>query len=303
MKKTPRVSVVIPTFNCRYRVEGAIRSTLLQNPLPTEVIVVDDCSTDGTDGEHLIGIDPRVKFIRFGENRGGGAARNTGIDAASGDWVAFLDADDRWAPTKLSTQLAILSKCQNERIFACANVRYEGGEMNGYLYNIRPPRKDEDISKYFFIHGCTFQTSTLVVPTQLAQSIRFNEALKRHQDWDFVLRLIRAGLAFDYSHEALAVYWNEDDPNRVSQQLSIEPTLYWIKNARNLIAPEAAAALYFQTCFLDHFVDAPTDAVKMGGQLIGHGGPAAMAWLIKKLSRRILKNIFLTTQSKIQARS
>jgi glycosyltransferase involved in cell wall biosynthesis len=288
MKTALQVTAVIPTFNCRERVEGAIRSTLVQDPLPIEVIVVDDGSTDGTDGKHLVAIDPRVKYIRLKKNHGGGAARNAGVDAASGNWLAFLDADDRWVPQKLSKQMAMLDKCRDSLIFGCANVQFDGGPKDGKVCNCRPPRNDEDISRYFLIHLCTFQTSTLIVPTQLARTVRFNNTLKRHQDWDFVLRLIRAGAAIGYSHEPLALYWDTEGPNRISKQRSVEPTIYWIRNAGDLIAPEAATALYFRACFLQHLVNDPMNAIKMGCQLISRN-PTAITWLTKKASQRIFK--------------
>jgi glycosyltransferase involved in cell wall biosynthesis len=93
-----QVSVVIPLYNCADRIEGAIRSALDQTARPLEIIVVDDASTDPVDIDALTAIDPCVRVIRHEVNRGGGVARNTGIDAARGDLVAFLDADDRWLP-------------------------------------------------------------------------------------------------------------------------------------------------------------------------------------------------------------
>src|SRR6266536_6439533 len=100
-QETASVSVVVPVYNCVDRVQGAIRSALDQAPRPLEIIVVDDASTDSIDGAALAAIDPCIRVIRHEVNRGGGAARNTGIDAARGELIAFLDADDRWLPGKL----------------------------------------------------------------------------------------------------------------------------------------------------------------------------------------------------------
>jgi glycosyltransferase involved in cell wall biosynthesis len=284
------VSVVIPAFNCRERIEGAIRSTLAQDLSPLEVIVVDDCSTDGTDCVSLANIDRRVRFIRLDQNRGGAIARNIGIDAASGEWTAFCDADDRWLPNKLSAQIAMLHRYPHQSAFACANVRFEGGRLNGRVCNARPPREHEDISQYFLIHGCTFQTSTIVLPTQLARLVRFNELLRRHQDWDFVFRLMRAGSRAIYSHEPLVLYWDGENADRISNQKSIEPTLSWLSSARGLINPEAAAALYFRVCFRGHFMRDPVGAIKSASQYIAHN-PHSIAWLTRKLSKRTLQKI------------
>jgi glycosyltransferase involved in cell wall biosynthesis len=284
------VSVVIPTYNRSDRLEGAIRSALDQEPKPHEIIVVDDGSTDGTDRIQLTSIDPCIRVIRHESNRGGGAARNTGIDAARGKWIAFLDADDLWLPGKLALQLAQINKAGEEKVFACGNVVFEGRIYDGQLYNSRPPYNGEDISRYFLLHGCTFQTSTLLVPSDLAREVRFDERLRRHQDWDFSLRLLKYGAHFVYSHQALAKYWDEADPNRVSKQSSIEPALFWIRSARELIAPDAAAAFYFRTTFRQHVVQQPTAALVTAVKLTFQS-PGAACWALKKLATLLVGRV------------
>ena len=97
------VSVVIPTYNCAQYVAEAVESALRQTCAPLEVIVVDDGSTDGTLAALRKYMD-RIRYIRL-KNRGVSAARNTGIRAAQGDWIAFLDADDAWLEDKLRLQM------------------------------------------------------------------------------------------------------------------------------------------------------------------------------------------------------
>ena len=105
MRKTPdptaepKVSVVIPTFNCGEFIGEAIESVLSQTYPPFEVIVVDDGSTDDT--QSIVGkYGDGVRYTRH-PNRGSSCARNIGIGFAKGDYLAFLDADDRWEPRKL----------------------------------------------------------------------------------------------------------------------------------------------------------------------------------------------------------
>jgi len=103
------VSIVIPTFNRAYCISRAIDSALGQTHQPVEVIVVDDGSTDGTQ-DLIFGAysrDERVRCIRQ-KNKGVSAARNKGLGAVRGDYVAFLDSDDVWKPWKLEVQLACL---------------------------------------------------------------------------------------------------------------------------------------------------------------------------------------------------
>src|SRR5215468_5764628 len=103
----PRVSVVVPVFNRPIAVARAINSVLVQTCQDFEIIVVDDASTDDTAAAVASIRDSRVRSIRHDRNRGGSAARNTGIEAAGAPLVAFLDSDDEWLPSKLERQLAV----------------------------------------------------------------------------------------------------------------------------------------------------------------------------------------------------
>jgi glycosyltransferase involved in cell wall biosynthesis len=99
-----KISAIIPAYNAQRWVGRAIESVLNQTEPVSEVIVVDDGSTDGT--EHVVrGYGSRITYIRQ-ENGGPARARNTGVRASNGEWLAFLDADDWWKPDKLKIQMA-----------------------------------------------------------------------------------------------------------------------------------------------------------------------------------------------------
>ena len=103
----PLVSIIIPTFNCAHLIGDAVGSAQTQSEGRIEIIVVDDASTDGTAAvvEGLAIRDARVRLLRMDRNGGPGAARNAGLDAAGGEWIALLDADDRYHPQRLRTLL------------------------------------------------------------------------------------------------------------------------------------------------------------------------------------------------------
>src|SRR3990167_9420175 len=98
--KRPVVSVVMPTFNLARLLERALRSALDQTYDNLEIIVVDDASSDDTPDVVKTVQDERVRYIRHETNRGGSAARNTGIRIATGEFIAFLDDDDEWESIK-----------------------------------------------------------------------------------------------------------------------------------------------------------------------------------------------------------
>lgn len=101
----PKVSVIIPTYNRAHVLGRALRSVLNQAYQDFELIVVDDGSSDAT-VEVMSGFaDSRIRYLHHEENRGAAAARNSGIKAARGEYVAFLDSDDEWLPEKLEKQI------------------------------------------------------------------------------------------------------------------------------------------------------------------------------------------------------
>jgi glycosyltransferase involved in cell wall biosynthesis len=186
------ISVVIPAFNSSATLNAAVESARAQTLRPAEIIVVDDASRDETWAVlgTLVGRD--LKPIRCTENRGGAAARNRGIEAASGEFIAFLDADDVWAPEKLELQmLALADAGPNAFCFSAVTQTNEYGER--WTLPRRGPKPGESLADFVLKHGHIVQTSTLLVPRGLCERCKFSESLRRFQDIDFVLQLERAG--------------------------------------------------------------------------------------------------------------
>ena len=127
MKKL--VSVIVPTYNRAHFICEAIDSILTQDitDCEQEIIVVDDGSKDNTE-EVVRKYGDRVRYIRQ-RNQGAGIARNRGIDEARGEWIAFLDSDDRWLPFKLSLQFKVLEQFPESRIIHSNFYTFEGGRI------------------------------------------------------------------------------------------------------------------------------------------------------------------------------
>ncbi|GAB4137044.1 MAG: hypothetical protein Kow0040_23410 [Thermogutta sp.] len=127
MTDGPTVSVVIPAWNAARYLPETLRSVLSQTRPPEEIIVVDDGSTDDS-AVVAERFGPTVRVLRQ-ENRGESVARNRGIEAAHGDWIAFLDADDLWHPDKLAKQLAAV---RSDPAVDCVHTNwYYFGRQNG----------------------------------------------------------------------------------------------------------------------------------------------------------------------------
>jgi glycosyltransferase involved in cell wall biosynthesis len=260
---TPLVSVIIPSYNRKCALIRAIRSALNQSLPPFEIIVVDDGSNDETKEIDFSGIDSRIRLIVHPTNRGGAAARNTGIDAASGNWVALMDSDDTWLDCKLERQFCALQEDGGrDKVLVSCNVLRTFEHRAPVPYNPAPPRKG-NLSEYFLVDGGTLQTSTLLLPTGLAKQVRFDERLARHQDWDFALRLVRAGAKLHYIHETLVIYDANEHSHKISAQKSIQPTVDWLKLSGPLITPKLRHAYYLSECFHRHVRERPLDAVVM----------------------------------------
>ena len=123
----PVVSVVMPAYNAERFVDEALESVLKQSYQRLEVIVVDDGSTDGTAARVQAYGNP-VRYLQQ-VNAGVGAARNRGLEAATGDYIAFLDADDLWRPEKLDVQLEIAARNPESGLIACDGVRFAEGNI------------------------------------------------------------------------------------------------------------------------------------------------------------------------------
>jgi glycosyltransferase involved in cell wall biosynthesis len=196
----PLITVIIPFYSQTHGLLLKAANSALSQSILVEVVVVDDASPVSAASElsSVLG-DPRVKIIRHKVNRHGGIARNTGIDNASGEFVAFLDYDDLWYPDKLEKQLKLFNEKTNNLSDSDKLVIYSRCKIiDGKREFIRPIRailKDESVGEYLFCAKQIIQTSGIFLKTITAKSVRFDD-LKRHQDYQFCLSLEAQGCMF-----------------------------------------------------------------------------------------------------------
>jgi len=209
------VSVVIPAYNASNTIQQAIATARAQTLRPTQIVVVDDCSKDDTIQKAEAVAAPDLLVVRSPKNGGGGAARNLGIDHSTADVVAFLDADDLWAPNKLANQMALL-RTQTSEAFCFSAVEQVNEYGEKHVLPKREPFAGEGLADYMLKSGNIMQTSTLLVPRHLLTKCRFNARLRRFQDLDFVLTLGEAGIGAAFCREPLVEWRNVGNPKRVS---------------------------------------------------------------------------------------
>jgi hypothetical protein len=232
----PFFTVVIPIYNRAGELRTAIESVRAQTFQDFEIIVVDDGSRD--DPEAVVGAfrDPQLHVIHQ-RNAGGGAARNRGIDAVRGPFVAFLDSDDVYLPHHLGSMHTLLKDTRD--IAGYARVWVDRGQGPVFLKPPRAIRLAEDMAIYLLCDRGFTQTSTMVVPREAAQKIRFNEHLRAAEDTDFAIRLHLAGCRFRMLEKAGAIWNDRDDPARASADACIEQPRAWLEEMKPLIHPKA----------------------------------------------------------------
>lgn len=288
------ISVVIPAYGRIAKLQRAIDSVLQQQLLPAEIIIVDDCSPEPIRQEDLPRSEIPVRLLRHDTNRGGSGARNTGIMAAQYDMIALLDADDSWRPEKLAVQMERVRAFGTAgawTVSAC-NVFIARPDGEGRPYNSADRPENMEMAHWFLSQRGTYQTSGLLLPTKLARELLFDERLRRHQDWDFLLRLEKFGATVDYVHECLSVYHDEDDVGRLSRVRSAEPTLTWYSIQDGLLKPHSMLKYYMHECFAQHFRSAPLEASQTAFKLASHpGGYWCAARFLGKRGKQRIRNL------------
>jgi glycosyltransferase involved in cell wall biosynthesis len=185
------VSVVIPTRNRSALLAMTLRSVLCQQDVELEVIVVDEASTDDTPAVLAALDDVRVRVIRHDIPRGVSSARNRGAAEARGDWLAFVDDDDLWAPDKLARQLHAAQTVGRDWAYAGSVNITDHSEI---VYG-RPPLPPEEVvaalPRYNAIPGGG--SNVVVQRTTWVRAGPFDTRLRNTEDWEMWIRLARHG--------------------------------------------------------------------------------------------------------------
>lgn len=184
----PLVSVVMPAYNCIRYISWAVESVLEQSYSNWELIIVDDCSQDGSRKkiEAFSTLDRRIRCFRNERNLGVGRSRNRGIELAKGEWIAFLDSDDVWTADKLEKQMALLSREPQARLlFTGSAFITESGEPLDYVLHV-----PERIDRRRLLRQNLLSCSSILAKRDLMLSHPFPDRADMHEDFAVWLRIL-----------------------------------------------------------------------------------------------------------------
>jgi hypothetical protein len=196
------VSIITPFYNAEKYLTESIESVVAQTCTLWELVLIDDCSTDKSAAIALkfTQADARIKLFTLGKNSGAGIARNRGIKEAKGNKIAFLDADDRWKPHKLTTQLQFMEKNQVTICYSSYTLMNESGKLLETEVKALPVVHFNKLLRANYIGNLT----AIYDVEQLGKT--YAPVLRKRQDWALWLDLVKkAGSAYGIS-ESLAFY-------------------------------------------------------------------------------------------------
>lgn len=213
------ITVVIPTYNRKEKLPECIRSVLGQTYEPIEVLVVDDASTDGTEELFREETDSRLHYVRYNTNRGACYARNYGASLAKGELIAFQDSDDIWYPEKLEKQYAKLLESKADLCFCGMNrISEKGSRFYFPVHSFDPEHGLEQ-----FLAENRAGTQTMLMYKNVWEKLKFDETIRRYQDWDFGIRAARK-FTLCYLPEALVD--SEVGEDSISARVNSYPHLH-----------------------------------------------------------------------------
>ncbi len=181
------MSVIMPAYNAGQFVEAAISSVLSQSMQDWELIVIDDCSGDGTYEIARKYDDPRIRVLQNDTNSGVAKTRNRGLDLAKGKYIAFLDSDDIWHPRKLACQLQKIEEENAQLCYCSYAIIGASGERVRADYIVREEARFADILKENYM-----QCSAMLIQADVAKKHRFNTEFF-HEDYILGLDILKDG--------------------------------------------------------------------------------------------------------------
>lgn len=199
----PIVSVITPVYNSEKYIENTINSVRTQTYTDFELILIDDCSADNSRAviENLMKIDARIRYILLDQNSGAAVARNTGIEAARGRYISFLDSDDVWKSDKLEKQLNFMGKNKHAFTYTAYETITEDGKL--IQEKVAVPSR---LNYKQLLKNTAIACSTVIIDREMVGNFRM-PLVRKGQDTATWLNLLRESVDYAYGfNEMLSSY-------------------------------------------------------------------------------------------------
>lgn len=220
-----------------------------------ELLIVDDGSSQQENqllSELIVRLDDhRIKVLFQKQNLGGGAARNIGMLAAKGEYIAFLDSDDEWENNKLEKQVEFhKNKSINLVSYTKSLIHYGVNKKPQAPLPSHAIEKDEKIADYLFVRGGFMPTPSLFGARSSFIQCLFDTTLRRHQDYDFLLSLEKKGCEFEMIDEVLVhIHWEDVGTKSGERFYCPDVSAHFIETRNELFSNQAAAAFRLNNVF------------------------------------------------------
>lgn len=223
------VSVILPVYNRSASLADSMRSVLDQSYRDLELLVVDDASTE--DLRPIVeGVgDARVRYIRRERNGGASAARNTGLAAATGQFIAFQDSDDLWLPNKLQMQMDLLEQMPDVGVVVHSKVLYGSGPDGSYgvgLVSMRPPPErimkpgEDQVKKYLVDNRISLQNA-LFRRDCYPDPLWFDDLTRSNADWAFSSSLAQHTKIAEFPDPVVMAFSSPDGISKLKRAKAI----------------------------------------------------------------------------------
>lgn len=248
------VSAVIPTRGRPEQLARALNSVYCQSYPYLEIVVV----VDGPDPRTIQLIssltDKRLRLISLPASVGGAEARNEGIRASTGHWIAFLDDDDEWLPNKISEQiaLALQQECFSTEYFIGGRYLLRSPGAEDQIRPVHLPNDGRHPSEFLLAPGGGFQTSVFFAPRCLFLRVPFKAGQNKHQDLDWFLRMCSDSVPILSVIDPIAVYYEpQEGGSNISTRFDWQFSLAWARSQRSLMSSLAFSHFVSRTCAHD----------------------------------------------------
>lgn len=266
-----KVSVVLPTKNRLSQLKNAIESVLNQTYDLFELIVVDDHSSDGTDKFISTYGDPRIKLV-INTGHGVSAARNAGLDVATGDYVAFLDSDNQWTNCFLE---CMLSYClANKKLFAYSALRLFNSDGD-VRFRFQPNFCMEALRRSNYI-----DMNVIFINRLAFKDVRFDENLSRCVDWEYILRLAENVTPCPVSIVGCNYFHESSRSDRITLKEDVLHCLKVEQSYRKINAKEVTSGIVRDICIIPVDSDSASEAFRTIASLTTYSSPALSFQLV-----------------------